>query len=317
MVRGLHRKKGPLGLALLCAVALSPQSADAAEFKPSISPRVLVGKPPWKVTYQLEVATGAEAEQIELVSPSWQVKFSGAATVRNEGKRDLFPPRTLGCGSASEPRLSQEYDYDLLDLPAQSHSFARISLVLRDYPHIDEDLDETFGIAKVAADGTRTALPAVTVTGPSVTVPTTLGIGIEVPRRLQRQDPYDRQAFQLRGTADRRAAGQAVEFRFTSTNAADGRSKLISRVRVGARGRFSYLWRPNRPGHYMVGIRYRSQDRRFVTSVSRCSVAVKATSPRRHAMRAVATAAPRDQAGAVLKQTVIARTQPRLGAHAV
>jgi hypothetical protein len=276
--RGGHKRL--LQLALLAAqICLGTQPAHAAEFYGSVSPPILTGIPPWTVTYQLEIDSGATAERLEVGSDSWAVQYSGAATVTLGQQIDLLPATRIGCPTPQAPFPVTEFSNDLLELPANSQEIVELPLVVSGYPRLTHPLAETFTVTSVAPDGTRTPLAPVTVHGPGLAVPATLDMGLALPKQLRtRSDPYGRHSYRLSGWAERAAAGQFAEFRYWSPTQ-ENTSKRIAKVRIGPDGRFSYLWRPAWGGRYAIGVRYRTQDRRFVTSTGECDVPLTVPGP--------------------------------------
>jgi hypothetical protein len=264
--------------AAICFVITAATQAGAAEFHTSVSPAVLEGKPPWRLTYQIEIDAGPQGERIEVVAPG-QMEITGAGTVtaRSPFFADyILPPY---CPSPIRSFPTSFFDADTLDLPPDSQTFIRFSRVVRWYPTLGLSLGATVFASRPEPDGSSVQLPNIVVPGPRVAVAATLPMGLAKPQLLPAPDRYERVGYRLTGWADVAAAGSIVELRYSATNVEKGRSVLISRQRIGRDGHFSTVWRPSWGGDYTLAVRYRRQDARFVTSHGECTVRLKAQGP--------------------------------------
>jgi hypothetical protein len=265
--------------AVIGFVITAATQAGAAEFHASVSPAVLEGKPPWRLTYQVEVDSGPQGERIEVVAPG-QLEITGAASVTAGSPfyaDYVLPPN---CPTPIRSLPSSFFDSDTLDLPPSSQTFIRFAHVVAWYPTLGVSLGTIVDAFSLGPDDSSVLLPKIAVPGPRVAVPATLPMGLAKPQLLAAlPDRYERAAYRLTGWADAAAAGSIAELRYTATDVEKGRSVLIARQRIGPKGHFSTVWRPPWGGDYTLAVHYRRQDARFVTSEGECTVRLKAQGP--------------------------------------
>jgi hypothetical protein len=265
--------------ATVVTCVVSPTAASAVVVHASSSPAVIEGLPPWTATYSLELDAGPVDENVIVAASETLVSVTGAAKVVSDGIAfaDYFP--APGC-SLDLPWQSRTLLHNVrLELPAGTASVVTMSSTRSEFPAMSDNLSYAFRVSTIRPEETTSDPITISLPGPKITLPRRPPLKVRSPDVPRYGALVEHGPVRIRGTTDRLLAGQRVELLYTANISWIGRPKLIARVRVRSDGSFRYRWTPPRSGRYSVGARYRSQDRRFASTVSQCRLGVGYVTP--------------------------------------
>jgi hypothetical protein len=273
-----------LAIASAAAIALAfPPGASAVSLYASSAPAVIRGAPPWTATYSLELDAGLVDETVIVGAAGTLVSVTGPAKVVSDGIviADYFP--APGCSPVLPWTTATVLHGLRLELPAGTASVVTMSNTRSAFPAMTDNLSYEFRVSTIQPDETTADAIKVSLPGPSIMLPRRPRLTLRSPDVPRYGALVEHPPVRIRGATDRRLAGQNVELLYTSLETPDdhwfAKPHLIARVRVRSDGSFRYRWTPPESGRYSVGARYRSQDRRFVSTVSECRLGVGYATP--------------------------------------